>query len=488
MIRKYKKIALIYGRSGREHAAELHKRIETLASEKRYPIQSFIVMERILTTDVLNDVTALFRESEMSIAILTADDCCIENETRRYRLRQNVVMELGMALFHLGRKNCILLSTFDPNDPDIDLPSDISSIKGDIRHFDHNDRETVFQDVLDKILLLSTENGEIPCYDRLLFRSNYFIDYETLFSDFDRPAVRATDKSLTTRILESWMDECSQLPHFEERLLYFYERIGLMPIFGKNQKVLDWYQEIEGKVTTFQRSDAAHCDPRILNELVSLSEAVISYNVLKSHSDREASLKHYQELYQKFSAIDLRRLSSLNPLIGIIFYDFFGLTAMRIFKINHEEKYILEAINCFEVLINDYVGKVDLSLKIWAGFLYFNLGRAYEHLYSIKPQEKEWLSKANAAVTKAIFIRERWKQANCFSDQIKYSLSYEYFVAKLEYIKMCQRNILKTEEELYAEYHLLVNELDTFCNREEKLEALHQIRTRVQSYGSEIFS
>ena len=484
MIKKYKKISIIYGSTGRTHAAHLHQKISTLADEMRYPLQSFIVMERILTTDILSDVTNLFRESEICVAILTADDCCIEDGRQYYRLRQNVVMELGMALFHLGRKHCILLSTFDPKDPAVQLPSDISGVE--IHRFDDSNKEAVFDDVLQKILLLSNENEEISRYDQLLFRKEYLIDYETLFAD-QTPVMISPDKSFARCMLDLWLDECSQLPHYDERLLYFFERVGLMPIFGKNKAALDWYQQIQKHVCFYDRSDAAQCgDSRLLNELVRLAEAVIRYNVLKTDLDHPASLRDYLALFEEFDMLSLPDLSTLNPLIGIIYYDFFGLTAMRIFNANHEEKYIRHAIFCFETLIKDYVHRIDLVLNIWMGFLSYNLGRAYEHLYSLYPQQTNYLQDMDASTRKAIHIRRRWLSFPWFSDQIKYSLSYEYFVAKLEHIKMCRRHNLIPLDDIRIEFQQLVGELNAFCNREEKLEALNQLRTLLHSFGSEL--
>ena len=59
--------------------------------EKRYPIQSNIILERVLTRELLSDLIHIFRESDFCIAILTADDLCMCDGVERKRLRQQCV-------------------------------------------------------------------------------------------------------------------------------------------------------------------------------------------------------------------------------------------------------------------------------------------------------------------------------------------------------------------------------------------------------------
>ena len=111
MISKYKNVAVIYGGKGRNYAEALQKSILKISDEERYPICSKLIMETILTSELLSDVMELFRQSEFCVGFLTADDVVL-SENQTYRLRQNVVFELGMALMQIGRERCILLSDF----------------------------------------------------------------------------------------------------------------------------------------------------------------------------------------------------------------------------------------------------------------------------------------------------------------------------------------------------------------------------------------
>ncbi len=483
MIKGYKNISIIYGRSGRDYASHLHQKIETMASEFRYPLRSRIVMESILTQDILSAVTSLFRETEICIAFLTADDYCIEGEEKKYRLRQNVVMELGMALFHLGREKCILLSDFDPHDPNIELPSDINGVE--IKFFDAPSCETVFDDVLQKILTLSkTIEGEIPQYNNLLTRSGYLIDYENLFTEQGKNMV-PMGGSYLNQVLQFWSEECASLPHYDEKVIYFLERIGFLPIFGKEKEVSRWYDSMEKILSRYSAADVSECgSAKLLNALYNLVSIVIQYTKIKSDPAREPVEEDYRWLCEEFEIVDLPEIERLNPLIGTIYYDYKGLTYMRLYGFSGDLSDLQETLQCF-VETEQYVDRVDMGLSIWKGFLYYNLGRAYERMYE-RTKDESMLQTSLSAMKKGVLLRKRWLAANCFTDHVKYALSYEYFVAKIEQIKMFSKHQLKSPESIREEYQRVTGELDSYCNREEKLEGLMVIRKRLSQVGEEL--
>ena len=101
MVKKYKTVSIIYGGSGRNYATKMKNLIDKLSSEKKIPIRSLIVMDSILTGDLLSSITSLFNGSDLCVTFLTSDDLA----NGKGRLRQNVVFELGMAIFHLGKQN-----------------------------------------------------------------------------------------------------------------------------------------------------------------------------------------------------------------------------------------------------------------------------------------------------------------------------------------------------------------------------------------------
>lgn len=77
MLKQYKLVSIIYGGSGARYADEMNRLILQRSEAERYPITSKIVMESVLTGDLLNSITDLFTKTEYCLAFLTADDCCL---------------------------------------------------------------------------------------------------------------------------------------------------------------------------------------------------------------------------------------------------------------------------------------------------------------------------------------------------------------------------------------------------------------------------
>ena len=202
MVKKYKTVSIIYGGSGRNYATKMKNLIDKLSSEKKIPIRSLIVMDSILTGDLLSSITSLFNGSDLCVTFLTSDDLA----NGKGRLRQNVVFELGMAIFHLGKQKCILLSDFNPKEDNVELPSDLNGIE--IKHFNKGSEDEVFKEVVKKVLLLSKDidrlNGqpiELPSYDKLITREKYRVDYENLFE-------KTSDTLSLPEVLNDWYEEC----------------------------------------------------------------------------------------------------------------------------------------------------------------------------------------------------------------------------------------------------------------------------------------
>ena len=223
MLKRYKLVSIVYGGSGAKYAKDFRDMILRRSEEERYPIAAKIVMESVLTGDLLQSITDLFTQTEFCLTILTADDCCVVEDKNVKRIRQNVVFELGMAVYRLGREKCILLSDFDPASGEVELPSDLKGM--DIKYFTEETRQQVFEDVLDKILQLSSaeNNGFIPRYNRLLDRQDYFVNYEDLFDSCSHLDAREGSAYLKG-VLKFWMEECKSFRHYEEKCLYFLER------------------------------------------------------------------------------------------------------------------------------------------------------------------------------------------------------------------------------------------------------------------------
>ena len=120
---------------------------------------------------------------------------------------------------------------------------------------------------------------------------------------------------------------------------------------------------------------------------------------------------------------------------------------------------------------SQYESRVDMSMQIWGGFLYYNMARTCVLLGDLK--------NANTLFKKAIRIRERWLKVTSFHTKIRNALSFEYFLAKLSYLEMCDENGLLTKAEIQQEYALLEKEIDSYSEEDNSIETLIEIRKRL---------
>lgn len=468
MLKRYKLISIIYGGSGATYAAAMNDLIMQRSEGERYPITSKIVMESVLTGDLLTNITNLFRETEYCLTFLTADDCCIKDGEKVYRLRQNVVFELGMAIYRLGRENCILLSDFDPTEKGIDLPSDLKGV--DIKVFSPEDRERVFEDVLKKILQLSSRanNNIVPQYNKLLERDEHYVDYEELFSSCSH--LDSKDEGYLESVLKFWADECASFPHFEERCLYFLERIGFVCMFGRNEWVNAFLERIKGLTSHYSQRDIAYCGKSRLSFLQNLTTVVREYVQSKINATATEMLD-YESLLRMLLLEPAEACGVKNPLALTVYYDYLGLIYLHLFEENGNEEHLKEATRCFERVVEDYAERTDLGLRIWSGFVGYNLARCYLRQYHLEGNVAD-AKNAQRFFSFASIIRKSWLKQTAFNPVIRSALSYEYFICKIDEINAAKILGPKSDEEIAREYALLERELESFLLKSEQLERL----------------
>lgn len=479
MLQQYKMVSIIYGGSGAKYAEELNHLIQTQSGKHRYPISSTIVMDSILTGDLLTNVVNLFAGSEVCVVFLTAEDCCITKGQERLRLRQNVVFELGMAIFRLGRDRCILLSDFDPADPRIELPSDLNGV--DIKHFTPGNQEQVFHAVLDKILQLSRssvrsrrELEKTPQYDHLLDRTDYYVDYEALFAGSEQ--LQATEGAAYLRgVLQLWENECRSFRHFEERCIYFFERIGLLSVFGRHSWVCDWCEACEEMLSRFSQSDIEYCGIRRLKFIRNLASAVSVYTRIKMNPEKEPEMEAYEDLLNQLLMEPFDRSGVVNPLVATVYYDYLGLVYLRLFGFTGRKDQLLQAAECFARIMDQYVDLVDMNLGIWTGFVAYNLARCYARLFTITADQAD-AQKALQLLNRASFVRKKWLAVSDMNLTIRSALSYEYFICKIEQINAMATFGTRSNDALRQEYDRLRGELEAYLNKDEQLERLRFVQ------------
>jgi len=476
MIQQYKNVSIVYGGNGRKYADALSAKITQIYKEDRYPIKATIINDKILTKELLESVIKLFKDSEFCIIFLTEDDICVTDGNEKTRLRQNVVFELGMALIEIGRERCILLSDFDVKKSSFELPSDMSSLS--VKRFNENNFDDVIKNVNDKILKQSSksivtgvETDTTPRYDDLLIRKEYRVDYENIF--IDKPILSSTHgKTYLENTLTQWIEECESLPNYDEKCIYLLERLGFLPIFGKVPAVVSFMQRAAELIEDYSRSDIDYYhDPAILDFTRNLVQDVIEYTMLKTEEYEDAILKRkYKNLLRDLISEAMPKGVELNPLILVIYHDYVGLTQLRLYRLTEQTEYLEQATESFMLSLK-YTSLVDMSMQIWSGFLTYNIARAYSNAGNISEAENYYL--------KAIKIRSKWIQSSHYTITVRNALSYEYFIAKLNYIDMCRNNELMSPDEISSEYDYMEKELNTYSNDDDKLTQLFYIREQI---------
>ena len=469
MLKRYHLVSIVYGGTGAAYARQMNDLIIRRSEQERYPIESKIVLENVLTGDLLTHVTELFTQTEVCLTFLTADDCCLNQSGQVYRVRQNVVFELGMAVYRLGRERCILLSDFDPKDTRIELPSDLKGL--DIKYFTEETREQVFEDVLDKILQLNaaTNSGTVPRYDHLLEREDYFVNYEDLFDSCSHLDSRDGTAYLKG-VLKFWMDECKSFRHYEERCLYFLERIGFLPMFGRHSWVDEWLLEMENQLRSYSREDISYCGKKRLNFIKNLAFTVSSIMRLKLNENNPTGTEH-EDLLDRLTMEPAEESGVSNPLALIVYYDYLGLLHMTLFDLGKGDRHLEDAIRCFEQIMDSYVEHTDMSLGIWSGFVGYNLARCYMKRYKLTGDTVD-ARNAQRLMLRASLVRKGWLSCTEFHASIRSALSYEYFICKIEQIGTLKMLDSRTDTQIQSEYKRLEGELETYLIRDEQLERL----------------
>ena len=487
MLKRYQMVSIVYGGSGAAYAKELHDLIIHRSEKDRYPIASCIVMERILTGDLLKSITSLFTQTQFCLAILTADDLCRGENGDVRRIRQNVVFELGMAIYRLGRERCILLSDFDPRSPEVELPSDLKGM--DIKFFTKDTQSQVFDDVLDKLLQLSSvaNDGTVPQYDHLLDRTDYFVNYQDLFASYSHLEAQSGTAYLKS-ILDHWLAECESFRHYEERCLYFLERIAFLPMFGRHLWVENWLSQIEQLLRQYKQSDIAYCGRANLSFIRNLAFTCSGIMRVKLRDSEPADrIRAFRELLDGMTLESAEYCSVQNPLALVVYYDYLGLLHMYLHDLGDGHGHLETAIHCFERILDTYVDHTDMSLGIWAGFVTYNLARCYTKKYHQTGYPNDG-KQAQRLFLRASLIRKGWLTDTGFHSAIRSALSYEYFICKIEQISAQKLLGEVLDENIRQEFQRLEGELESYMTKDEQFERLCFVQNLLVQRQKELLS
>lgn len=448
MIERYKKISIIYGGSGREVATKLNEKINALHIEEFKPIVSAIVAKRVLSSaSIFSQIKDAISSSDISIIILTFDDA------GQTRVRQNVLVEIGMALMAVDNTDkCIFLTEKYPL-PD-DFPSDL---KGWINanHFDRDTLDEVIDDVVQEIIDLL----KIKSYRDILTSDKYIFDYENLLSDIpDEIYEKKADIQLAS-ILTSWEEGASSFTFASERIMYILERLKFFPDFNNNVQFFSFLNALK-QLVKFSEEDFAYANNSFLTQVCNFVNTLITYSELKLRkdvilcmNDPSANLKAAKEYEFEFLSIAeklenfINRVESgalkVNWFMRVMAYEYAGLAYMK--TVNFRNIFDDEAVG----MVNKAITFYDKMLKtaecyggtsenLWRGYAEYDLTRTYETLY-IATGKMDYLGLIHKYSRQSIVTRREWCRVNAFRGVFTNALSFEYFLVKKHELDLCLR-------------------------------------------------
>lgn len=436
MLEQYKYISIIYGNTGRSCANYLSESIEDMHLKEGFPVKTHLLADEILNSGTILDmIKELILSSMACIVILTFDD------VEKSRVRQNVLIEIGMAASCIDRDKCFYISEKVPL-PD-DFPSDLrSSINPNL--FDKNNLEDVFvklKPVICKQLGLESNK----C---LLEEEDYEYDYKNLLGDIPDNILNEPADEQLNHILRLWTENIKKYDFVSERIMYLAERISFFPNFKNNELFFRCMKEIDSSIKP-SKIDFESYDREYIRAVCRLFKSIILYTTEKMKPDALAkketiSKRQAQYLQSLFIHIsddiqsfinNLEKNSEwqCNRIIKILAYDYAALAKMK--SLSYKEDISISELEYIERNYNKVIALAeedDRSDDLWNGYAFFNLARLYETMYRIEG-DSNYINKLNNAIKEALFYRHEWLDVG-FEGAFGTALTFEYFLAsKYEY-------------------------------------------------------
>lgn len=459
MLKEYKKVSIIYGGEGARLAKALQERLFAYHEEEHYPLSVQVVLETITPNEILRSVIPTIKGSDFCILILSKDDVGAnasayqKDHQLKPRLRQNVLIEYGMALLELwgveerngastttsNHDRIIAFCNFDPKKEEVELPSDITNSFGYIPYDDEH-MDEAYQKVLVQLHNLFGEKT----HQGLLRRKDYQVRYvdafnETMFMQGLR--VRREFKKITD-ILEMWKETISSFTFPSESYIYALEVTILFPLCAKGKEAVDYLYDFKNKIRYLAHSKEEEEDGISYRKILDLVQTVIAYTITKSDRHNENDELEYRSEYATLTDVQayiegaLKAGKSFNPLLLFALYDYLGLCALRLASYQNgtgKENHLRSALSFF-LKAEEIAAQVDDEMKYFEGFLSYNLARCHQGLYQLNGQEEE-RQQMEQDFAKTLTIRYDWLNHRDLLPVYRNALSYEYFVAKSSYTR-----------------------------------------------------
>lgn len=441
MISKYKKISIIYGGTGLSLAKEIDEKVNRMHEENMFPVDSNIIAKRIMSgMPIFVQIKKAIEKSDLCIIILTFDD--IGNT----RVRQNVLIEIGMALMTMQTTDrCIFLTEKFPLPED--FPSDLNGWIN-ANGFDKNSTSDVVENLVTEI----KELLKLKSHKDILNNDSYDFDYERVLDDIpDYVFEKKADVQLHS-ILDCWLDGINSFGFVCEKIIYLLERLKFFPDFNCNERFFEFIGNVKRQIRSTEK-DRAFTSPEYLTRICGFTHDLLDYTDLKLHkevilrmSDPKSNMREAVEYADEFKAIAGNIKSFIdymenggenaqyNWLVRIMAYEYAGLALMKTVDLynifNDTTKAVVEkAIEYYKKMLD--VARVygGTSENLWRGYAEYDLTRAYEALYKISG-DKSYFEYMRKYSHNSIVTRKYWCKVNAFRGVFTNALSFEYFLVK----------------------------------------------------------
>ena len=219
MIDRYTKVSIIYGVRGKQCACAIADLISKYHSDYIYPVKAELLAEQYLNCEnVIKTIKDIIESSDICIILLTFDDI---NNTR---VRQNILIELGMTMVLLKASQCYFFSEKIP------LPEDFPS---DFKHsinpnyFNPEQPEKSAEEIVNYIL----RKLKIASNKSILADNNYIYDHEEIIRNLPPSIYDLEAETQMQQILCEWIRVLESFDFVAERYIYILERCIFLSLF-----------------------------------------------------------------------------------------------------------------------------------------------------------------------------------------------------------------------------------------------------------------
>ena len=396
MIDTYKKVSIIYGVRGKKCACIMADLFSKYYSDYIYPIKAELLAEQYLNCEnVIKTIKDIIESSDICVILLTFDDI---NNTR---VRQNILIELGMTMVLLKASQCYFFSEKIP------LPEDFPS------DFKHSINPNYFnpeqpEGSAEKIVNYILGNLKIASNKSILTDNNYIYDHEEIFRKLHPSIYDLEAETQMQQILIEWIRILEAFDYVAERSIYILERCIFLPLFTYNDALSVFFTRIHELIRPSSKD--YHCfDKEQVNAVYKIADNILEYiernfvQSLEKNQDPNAFDKKKENWSREFSSIagsleqaayDIKDGTiKTNWYLYIMACDYAGLARMRAVRfdqrpqIKHEKdlqeykKNLQKAMDMFD-RANVFAQKYCIhSHFLWEGYIQYNISRIYELLY-----------------------------------------------------------------------------------------------------------